>query len=233
MKPPAERTVSDAARRPASPVRRRILLVDDHSIMRSGLRQLLDSQPDLVVAGETSDVAGALRFLEQASVDLVLTDLTLPGRGGLELIKDLQALYPRLPILVLSMHDETLYAERVLRAGARGYLMKEIGGERVLEAVRQVLGGSVYVSKVMTTHLLSGIGGHGAQNSHSPFSRLTDREMEVFELVGQGKSTREIARLLNLSPKTVDVHRGNIKAKLALNDMTALIRHAVLWTEAK
>ncbi len=231
MKSPAERTVHDVAPPPAAGVRRRVLLVDDHPIMRSGLRQLLDSEPDLMVAGESSDAAGALRFLAHAIVDLVLTDLTLPGRGGLELIKDLQVLYPRLPILVLSMHDEGLYAERVIRAGARGYLMKEAGGERVLEAVRQVLNGSVYVSAAMTTTLLSGLGGHGAQNSRSPFSRLTDREMEVFQMVGRGKSNREIARLLNLSPKTVDVHRGNIKTKLELGDTTALIRHAVLWME--
>jgi DNA-binding NarL/FixJ family response regulator len=233
MKPPAERTVADVDPSPAPPVSRRILLVDDHPLMRSGLRQLLDSEPDLEVAGETNDAAEALRFLAHATVDLVLTDLSLPGRGGLELIKDLQVLYPRLPILVLSMHDEALYAERVIRAGARGYLMKETGGERVLEAVRQVLDGCVYLSATMTTNLLSGLGGHGAQNSRSPFARLTDREMEVFQLVGRGKSTREIARLLNLSPKTVDVHRGHIKAKLELTDTTALIRHAVRWMESQ
>lgn len=199
--------------------------------MRSGLRQLLDSQADLIVAGETNDASEALRFLARGLVDLVLTDITLPGRGGLELIKDLKVLYPRLPILVLSMHDEKLYAERVIRAGAQGYLMKESGGERVLEAVRRVLEGGVYLSAAMTTGLLSGLGGNGAESSHSPFARLTDREMEVFQLVGQGKTAREIARLLNLSPKTVDVHRARIKAKLELGDITALIRYAVRWSE--
>lgn len=210
-----------------------MLLVDDHPLMRSGLRQLLDSEPDLTVCAEANDAAEALRYLARETVDLVLTDLTLPGRGGLELIKDLRVLHPGLPILVLSMHDEALYAERVIRAGARGYLMKETGGERLLEAVRRVLDGGVYLSTEMTTQLLSGLGGHGAQNSHSPFARLTDREMEVFHLVGRGKSTREIARLLHLSPKTVDVHRGHIKAKLELRDSTDLIRHAVRWTECE
>jgi DNA-binding NarL/FixJ family response regulator len=212
---------------------RRVLLVEDHPIMRAGLKQLIESQSDLTVAAEATDVAEAIGLVGRIPVDLVLTDLTLPGRGGLELIKDLQALRPGLPIVVLSMHDEALYAERAIRAGARGYLMKEAGGERVLEAVRQVLAGRVYLSPSMTSNVLSGLGGRGAAQSRSPFARLTDREMEVFQLVGQGKSTREIARLLNLSPKTVDVHRGHIKAKLELGDNTALIRQAVRWTETQ
>jgi DNA-binding NarL/FixJ family response regulator len=210
-----------------------VLLVEDHPIMRAGLKQLIEAQSDLAVAAEATDVAEAIGCVERIPVDLVLTDLTLPGRGGLELIKDLQAIRPGLPIVVLSMHDEALYAERAIRAGARGYLMKEAGGERVLEAVRQVLEGRVYLSPSMTSSVLSGLGGHGAAQSRSPFARLTDREMEVFQLVGKGKSTREIARLLNLSPKTVDVHRGHIKAKLELGDNTALIRQAVRWTETQ
>ncbi len=218
---------------PATPTRRRVLLVDDHPIMRAGLKQLIETQSDLCVAAEASDVAEALMRVERVDVDIVLTDLTLPGRGGLELIKDIHALRPEMPIVVLSMHDEALYAERAIRAGARGYLMKEAGGERVLDAVRQVLDGRIYLSPAMTTSLLSGLGGHSAAQSRSPFARLTDREMEVFQLVGNGKSTREIARLLNLSTKTVDVHRGHIRAKLELDDNTALIRHAVRWIETQ
>lgn len=231
MKKNVER--SPRADGPATTVRRQVLLVEDHPIMRAGLRQLLESQSDLCVAAEASDVGEAIGLVDRVPVDLVLTDLTLPGRGGLELIKDLHVLRPELPVVVLSMHDEELYAERVIRAGARGYLMKEAGGERVLEAVRQVLDGRIYLSAAMTTSLLSGLGGHGAEHSRSPFARLTDREMEVFQLVGKGKSTREIALLLNVSPKTVDVHRGHIKAKLELGDNTSLIRHAVRWMETQ
>ena len=215
----------------AAPARKKILLVDDHPFMRAGLAQLIDKQPDMIVAGEAGDDAAATRELAKTAVDLVLTDLTLPGRGGMELIKDLHATQPTLPILVVSMHDEVIYAERALRAGARGYIMKEAGGENLLAAIRQVMSGQVYVSPKMSARILDNMTARKPRGSNSPIEKLTDREFEIFQLIGQGKSTRDIAQQLNLSPKTVDVHRSHIKEKLELQDATALVRHAVRWIE--
>lgn len=213
--------------------RRRILLVDDHPLMRAGLALLIDRQADLMVAGEASNPAEAGRALEKGGVDLVLSDITMPGRSGLDFIKDLQAIHPELPVLVVSMHDEMLYAERALRAGARGYIMKEAGGENLLVAIRRVLSGDVYVSPNVSARFLDTMSGRKPRGSNSPIEKLTDREFEVFQMVGHGKSTKEIAAQLNLSPKTVDVHRANIKEKLALKDATALVRHAVRWVETQ
>jgi len=213
--------------------RKRILIVDDHPFMRAGLAQLIDKQPGMMVCGEAGDPAAAMKELEKGKVDLVLTDITMPGRSGIEFIKDLQAMYPKLPILVISMHDEVIYAERVLRAGARGYIMKEAGGENLLAALRRVLEGEVYVSPKMSARFLDNMSGRKPRGSTSPIEKLTDREFEVFQLIGQGKSTRDIAKQLNLSSKTVDVHRGHIKEKLGLQDVTALVRHAVRWVETQ
>ncbi len=218
---------------PATPARRKVLLVDDHPFMRAGMAQLIDKQPDLIVCGEAGDPQGALRLLGSALADIVLTDISMPGRSGLEFIKDLQALHPDLAILVVSMHDELLYAERVLRAGARGYIMKEAGGDNLLAAIRQILGGQVYVSPKMSAMILNGLSGRKTRDSNSPFQQLTDREFAVFQLIGEGKSTRDIAAQFNLSPKTVDVHRGHIKEKLSLKHATALVRYAVRWVETQ
>ena len=218
--------------RPAA-VRKKILLVDDHPFMRAGLAQLIDRQPDLKVEGEAGDPDEAGRQAARIAPDLVLTDITMPGRSGLEFIKDLHAAHPGLAILVVSMHDETLYAERAIRAGARGYIMKEAGGENLLAAIRQVLRGEIYVSARMSAKILDGLSARRPRGSASPIEKLSDREFEVFRLVGQGKSTREIAAQLHLSPKTVDVHRGHIKEKLELKDVTALVRHAVRWVETQ
>lgn len=211
--------------------RRRILVVDDHPFMRAGLAQLIDRQTDLQMGGEAGNPVEAFRELAKSSVDLVLTDITMPGRSGLEFIKDLHAASPRIAILVISMHDEAIYAERALRAGARGYIMKEAGGENLLAAIRQVLRGEVYVSPRMAGRMLESFSGSTPRGSHSPIGKLTDREFEVFQLIGAGKSTRDIANQLHLSTKTVDVHRGHIKEKLQLKDTTALVRHAVRWVE--
>jgi DNA-binding NarL/FixJ family response regulator len=213
--------------------RKRILLVDDHPFMRAGLAQLIDRQDDMRVCGEAGDPAAAIAELARTGADLVLTDITMPGRSGLEFIKDLQATHPELPILVVSMHDEVIYAERALRAGARGYIMKEAGGENLLAALRQVLAGQVYVSPKMSTRILDNLSGRKPRGSHSPIEKLTDREFEVFQLIGQGKSTREVAKQLHISSKTVDVHRSHIKEKLDLGDVTALVRHAVRWVETQ
>ena len=217
----------------APSARRRVLLVDDHPFMRAGLGQLIDCQPDLLVGGEAGNPAEALQALARQQPDLILTDLTMPGRSGLEFIKDLRAAHPAVPILVVSMHDEAVYAERALRAGARGYIMKEAGGENLLGAIRQVLRGEVYVSHKMSARILEAMSSRRPRGSSSPIEQLTDREFEVFQLIGQGKGTREIAAELHLSPKPVDVHRSHLKEKLGLRDATALIRHAVRWVETR
>lgn len=213
--------------------RRKILLVDDHPMMRAGLIQLIDKQPDLEVCAEAGEPAGAFAKLSTQKPDLVLTDITMPGRSGIEFIKDLLAMHANLPILVVSMHDEDLYAERVLRAGARGYIMKEAGGENLLSAIRQVLCGQVYVSPKMSAKILSNLSARKPRGSSSPIEKLSDREFEIFRLIGQGKGTREIANELHLSPKTVEVHRAHIKEKLELKDAPSLVHHAIRWVEAE
>jgi DNA-binding NarL/FixJ family response regulator len=213
--------------------RKRVLLIDDHPFMRAGLGQLIQQQPDLEVGGEAGNPAEAFAALAKSRPDIVLTDLTMPGRSGLEFIKDVIAADPTIAVLVVSMHDEAVYAERALRAGARGYIMKEAGGEALLGAIRQVLRNEIYVSPRMSARILESVSTRRPRGSSSPIETLTDREFEVFQLIGQGKSTRDIATQLHLSPKTVDVHRSHIKEKLELKDVTALVRHAVRWVETQ
>jgi DNA-binding NarL/FixJ family response regulator len=233
MKTPKKQSAPVKSNSKARAVRRSILLVDDHPMTRSGVAHLINKQPDLVVAAEAGNPAEALAGITKSPPDLVLTDMTMPGRSGVEFIKDALAQHPALSILVLSMHDEVIYAPRAIRAGARGYVMKEAGGEELLVAVRRVLGGKVYLSEVMSAKILEELSGQKPRGSHSPIEKLSDREFEVFQLIGRGKSTREIASQLHLSPKTVDVHRGHIKEKLELKDATSLVRHAVRWVEAE
>jgi DNA-binding NarL/FixJ family response regulator len=207
--------------------------VDDHPLMRQGLAQLIHSESDLAVCGEAADAAQALRAVETLRPDLVLVDISLPGKNGLELIKDLRALMPELLILVVSMHDETLYVERVLRAGGRGYIMKQEGGERLLQAIRQVLRGQIYVSEKMSARILEIFSGRRSETATSPVELLTDREFEVFQLIGLGRSTKEIGEQLHVSVKTIEVHRLNIKEKLKMKTANELIRYAVRWTESQ
>lgn len=223
----------DTSAKSTKPAARRILVVDDHPFMRAGLAQLINRQSDIQVAGEAGSPAEAIRELARWKPDLVLTDFTMPGRSGLEFIKDLVAAEPKLAVLVISMHDEAIYAERVLRAGARGYIMKEAGGENLLSAIRTVLSGEIYLSPRIAAQMLATFSGRRPRGSKSPIGKLTDREFEVFQLIGAGKSTRDIAEQLHLSSKTVDVHRGHIKEKLELRDTTALVRHAVRWVETE
>ncbi len=220
-------------RRTEAPARQRILLVDDHPMMRAGLAQLINLQENLVVVAEVGSPAEALSAIPKHQPDLVLTDMTMPGRSGVEFIKDVAALRADLAILVVSMHDEFLYAERVLRAGARGYIMKEAGGEKLLAAIRHVLSGQTYVSERMAANFVNTMTARIPRGSSSPIAKLSDREFEVFQLIGKGQSNREIAKGLHLSPKTVDVHRSHIKEKLGLKDVTSLIRFAVRWTETQ
>jgi len=233
-KPGSQRlSTKPKATRPSVASRKRILLVDDHPMLRAGLAQLINNQADMQACGEAGNPTEAFDQLSKCQPDLILTDLTMPGRSGIEFIKDLLALHPERPILVISMHDEMIYAERLLRAGARGYVMKESGGENLLAAIRHVLSGQVYLSARMASRILDGLSTHKPRGSSSPIERLSDREFEVFQLIGQGKSTRDIAEQLHLSPKTVDVHRAHIKEKLGLTNVTALVRHAVRWVETQ
>jgi DNA-binding NarL/FixJ family response regulator len=234
MKPKPSRSPQPAKPEASTPApKRRVLLVDDHPFMRAGLAQLIDRQPDLITCGEAGNPAETLQAVARTKPDLILTDLTMPGRSGLEFVKDLIAFESRLVVLVVSMHDEAVYAERALRAGARGYIMKEAGGEALLAAIRQVLRGEVYLSPRMSARILENLSARKPRGSSSPIGKLTDREFEIFQLIGQGKSTRDIAEQLHLSTKTVDVHRSHLKEKLELNDVTALIRHAVRWVETQ
>jgi DNA-binding NarL/FixJ family response regulator len=212
--------------------RREIFIVDDHPITRRGLIQLINHEPDLRVCGEAAGAQAALDQLARLEPALVLADITMPGKSGLDFIKDLLALRPGLPVLVVSMHDESIYAERVLRAGGRGYIMKSEGGEKLLEAIRRVLDGQVYVSQDISADILD-LFTHRPKPGGATPGRLSDREFEVFQLIGQGMSTREIARRLNLSMKTVGTHRLHIKEKLQLRSSPELIQQAVRWSAAQ
>ena len=199
-------------------------------MMRDGLRQLISTEPDLEVCGEAEDAPAALQLADECKPDLALVDITLRNSNGLELIKDLQIRSPNTSILVLSMHDEALYAERVLRAGGRGYIMKQEGGKKIIEGIRQVVAGRTYVSQTISERILSSLS--GGKQSKSSVESLTDREFEIFQLIGQGLSTTEMADKLHVSVKTVEVHRVNIKNKLSIPTAPELIRYAVRWLES-
>jgi len=201
--------------------------------MRQGIAQLIEHEPDLVVCGEAEQASEALQKAQKLMPDLMLIDITLPDKNGLELIKDIQFALPKMPVLVLSMHDESLYVERVLRAGGRGYVMKQEGGKKLMEAIRQVLNGQIFVSDKMSAKILEIFSGRRAEVSGSPVEVLSDREFEVFQLIGKGISTKEIADQLHLSAKTVEVHRINIKQKLNVRTAPELIRYAVRWIESQ
>lgn len=213
----------------AATEKKRILIVDDHGMMRDGLARLIQAEPDLEVCGEAGDGFTALDLASSQKPDLVLADITMPGKNGIEFIKDLRALVPESAVLVVSMHDETLYAERALRAGARGYIMKQEGGERLMQAIRQVLVGKAYVSERISAKILDLFS--GKRSEVSPVEQLTDRELEIFQHVGRGETTAHIAQELRLSPKTVEVHRAHIKEKLKLSSSAELISFAARWLE--
>ena len=215
------------------PILQRILIVDDHPMMRTGLAQLIDSEPGLKVVAEADTAGQAINLVAKHKFDLALLDISLPDKNGLELIKDLRALKPELPILVVSMHDELIYAERVLRAGGRGYIMKQEGGEKFLRAIRAVLAGQIFVSDKMSARILEIFSGRQSKTSDSPVQKLSDREFEVFQLIGQGIGTRDLAAQLHLSVKTVEVHRANIKKKLNLKTAPDLVRQAVRWFDSQ
>ena len=217
-------------KKPAGPDRGRILLVDDHPLMREGIAQWIKRAPDLEVCGEAESAEQALGLAAKLKPSLVLTDISLTGRNGLELIKDLAAVQPGLPVLVLSMHEESLFAGRALRAGARGYVMKRAGGDRVVAAIREVLQGRIAVSPDMATSLLEEYSGRGSRSGRNLLPNLTDREFEIMQLIGEAKSNREIAGQLHLSPKTVETHRMNLMRKLKLRNAPELLRFALQYS---
>ena len=219
---------SSRGTRSAEP-RKRILIVDDHPITRRGLTELINQEPDLVVCGEAENASGAMEAINTLKPDLALVDITLPRKSGLVLVQDILLMAPRVRVLVLSMHDENLYAERVLRSGGHGYIMKNEGGEKLLGAIRQVLDGKTYVSEAVSSRIVDVFAGRRRELGDPSLGRLTDREFEVFQLIGQGLPTAEIGARLHLSPKTVDSHRLHIKEKLHLQSLPELMRYAVRW----
>lgn len=210
--------------------KQKILIVDDHSLVRSGLSDLLNSQADLEVCGEAEDAATAVGLVREKHPDLAIIDIMLKGGSGVELIKQIKALDPSVRMLVSSMHDETLYAERVLSAGAMGYVNKQEPASRVLDAIRQILAGRVYVSEKIADRVLRRVSHGAGEPGRTPLDTLSDRELEVFTLIGQGLATRQIAERLNLSIKTIDTYREHIKTKLDLESANELVRSAVAWT---
>lgn len=209
--------------------RHRILIVDDHPIFRKGIAMLLEHEDDIIICGETETASEALGLVERHEFDLVIADISLRDINGIELVKSLKVLKPHLPVLVLSMHDESLYAERALRAGARGYLMKQAPPDQVVAAIRHVLSGELYLSAAANLLMLNSFVTGRESNSKSSVEKLSDRELEIFELLGQGRGTSMIAHDLRLSVKTVEAHRSHIKTKLGIHTAPELVRAAVEW----
>jgi DNA-binding NarL/FixJ family response regulator len=212
---------------PPTAARQRILLVEDHPIVSHALAELLSHEPDLEVCGIADDSGSALRQIGLLQPDLVLLDISLHGRGGLELLKDIRVRYPKPLILVLSMHDENLYAARCVRAGAGGYIMKQEATANVLTAIHRVLQGEIYLSPVMERRMMQRLAHGGPRAILEPLEILTDRELEIFRLIGHGKGSREIAQLLCLSVKTIESHRAHIKEKLNLQSANRLVQYAI------
>ncbi len=215
-------------------MQKKLLIVDDHPIVHEGLVQLLGSEPGIVVCGHVSEAAKALEAARSLRPDLVVLDISLQGPNGLDLIKDIRAFLPDLPVLIYSMHDEAVYAERALRAGARGYVMKLHSCDRVREAIHRLLAGEIYLSEAMVRRSVHRFaGGSSAQKdgkaAKSTIESLTDRELQVLQQMGLGKNTRTVADELHISVKTVETHRAHLKEKLALPDSQALVRFAVEW----
>jgi DNA-binding NarL/FixJ family response regulator len=210
--------------------KKRIFIVDDHPIVREGLALMMNREPDLMVCGEAEEASSALQAISALRPDFLIVDISLNGPDGLELLKNIRARYPNLPVLVLSMHDESIYAERALRAGANGYIMKQEATDRVLVAVRQILTQKVYVSDRVANRMLQQYISGSATVKPSSIADLSDRELEVFRLIGEGHSTRTIAEELHLSIKTVESYQAHIKDKLSLKSGRELVQRAIQWS---
>ena len=214
--------MSDSGSQPRS-----VLIVDDHPIVRQGLSQLINAEHDLMVCGDAATVDEAMQSLDSADPDVVIIDLSLADSDGLELIKEIRNKTRQLPVLVLSMHDENMYAERLLSAGANGYIMKQAAADQLLIALRRVLAGGVYVSEDLGASMVERLAGSEGKQDSNPFERLSNRELQVMNLIGRGQTTREVAENLNLSVKTVESHRQRIKKKLNLQTSAQLVHFAV------
>jgi len=211
-----------------------IFLVDDHPIVRQGLALLINREADLMVCGDAEEAGSALQRIEELKPDLAVVDISLIGPDGLDLLKNIRTRHPSLPVLILSMLDEALYAERALRDGASGYIMKQEATERVLVAIRRILGGEIYLSDRMASRMLHRfVGGNQEGPPRSPIADLTDRELEVFRLIGEGHGTRQIAAELHLSVKTVESYQAHIKDKLSLKNARELVQRAIQWKVAE
>ena len=209
----------------------RVLIIDDHVMMREGVAEIIKHEPDLDVCGTASSANEGVEAVKKLKPDLVIVDITLPGKNGIEFIKDARAIYPDLRILVMSMHDESLYADRILRAGGRGYIRKQEGGDKLIEAMRRVLRGEIAVSEKITSRLLETFSGRKTMDS--PLEGLSDRELEVFQLIGQGKTMKQIADELHVSPKTIEAHRSHIREKLRVTTAAELVSYAARWSETQ
>lgn len=209
----------------------KILIVDDHPLVRHGMAQLINQEPDLRICCEAGNVEEAMEAARNCTHDLAIVDISMEGISGIELIKMLKVKYENLPVLVISMHDESLYAERALRAGAKGYVMKQEAPETILTAIRQILRGDIHVSDKIRSRMLRQISDAPTQANSIPLNKLGDRELEILQLIGQGFRTAEIAKKINRSIKTIEAHRANIKKKLDLKNAAELIHFAVQWAE--
>lgn len=210
----------------------KILVVDDHPLVRKGMAQFINQEKDMTVCGEASDGHEALEVIEALDPDLVVTDIVMEGLSGMELVRNMKVMFPKVPVLMLSMYDESHYAERALRAGARGYMMKQEPPEKVVQAIRTVLNGDVYVSEKAASKILKLLSDSKTSEQGSSVDRLSDRELEVFRMIGEGYRTRHIAEKLNLSAKTVESYKARLKQKLMLKDAAELARYAAEWVKS-
>ncbi len=211
----------------------KILVVDDHPMIQEGLVRLVDNEQDLAICGQADDALEALKAISETKPDVVVVDISLKSSSGIELMKSIKAQYPKLPVLILSMHNEALYAERALRAGAMGYIMKQEASEKLLTAIRHVLGGQIYVSDKVSKRLIRKLARGKADMVASPIDSLSDRELEVFYLIGQGYGTSQIAEKLYLSIKTIETYRTHIKEKLNLENSHELLQYAIQWVSSQ
>lgn len=215
---------------------KQVAIVDDHTMMRGGMKVFIESLPDFDCCWTAGDAKEAMQALEDQMPDVLIMDITLPDRNGIELVKDVHALYPTLPVLMMSMHDESYYALRALKAGAKGYVMKNIPYDIYERALRRVADGGTWLSEAMAEQMVqvytTGIAST-SRDDNDGLEVLTDREFEVFQLLGEGKSTHQVAEALHISTKTVDVHRANIRTKLKMEDSSAVVRFAIRWVESR
>jgi DNA-binding NarL/FixJ family response regulator len=207
-----------------------VLIIDGHPIVREGLRRIIEQEDDLMVCAEADTARGARIAIKETGPHVIIVELGLSRGDGIKLVRDVRAHYPQLPILVLSMHDEAIYAERMLSVGANGYLTKQATGEQILSSLRRVIGGGIYVSEAVATNMIRRASAGGRRISADPIDRLTNRELQVLHLIGKGMSTRETARLLQLSVKTIESHRHRIKGKINLRSGTQLVQFAINWS---